>query len=191
MGRPKPWLSRVPLIIGILESSAEEFFNRGDVESMFGIARSAAQSLMFVAGMSRTVGPNNQEILVVSRTNLLHYLRNSPETHNAMVEAARRARLASKLKAAQEDLKLRTVRLRVTQADEWTRFEELPNVSIQPGLMQVAFTPGDPVDLLETLFRWIKAVGNDYDAFAKMCAPAAPADPPATEAPAVEARSGG
>jgi hypothetical protein len=166
-------------IIGYLQADTVEAYKRGAVEKLFDISASQAKELMTVAGAKA-----GQE-LTVSRANLLFYLRNSREGQDAVTEMERRKKLAKRIHAAEEDLKLRnSVKLRVTREDEWSRYSDLPNVSIRPGLMQVAFTPGDPVDLLDTMYRWIKAVGNDHEQkeFKKMCAPASPPETPAGSA---------
>lgn len=177
MARPKSWTPRIAHILGYLEADGTECYKRGEVEKLFDISASQAKELMAVAGAK--AGPE----LTVSRSNLLHYLKNSHEGQGALIEIERRKKLAKRLRDAEENLKLRGIRLKASIKDaEWTRFEDLPNVSIQAGLLQVAFTPGDAIDLLDTLFRFIKAVGNDLDAFEGMCAPAAAPDlaPPET-----------
>lgn len=155
---PAPsWIDRIPRILNALEQQAT--FSRQDVQIIFGLGKSAAVDLMRVVGA--TPGP----VPTVTRAALLAYVENGP----ASQELARRKKLAVRLKAAEDDLKFRKVRLRVTEEEDGCVFADLPNVSIQPGLVQVAFTPGDPVDVLDTLFRFVKAVGNDWEGFERMC----------------------
>ena len=171
MARPKSWIPRISFIIQHLEADTVERYKRSDVEKLFSIAASQAKDLMNIAGASP---PRPGLDLTVSRVNLLAYVKHSPEAQDALVEIERRKKLAKRLQASEADLEQRKIRLRVTKEDEWTRFAELPNVAIQPGLMQVAFTAGDPIDLLDTLFRFVKAAGNEWDVFTKMCAEAKP-----------------
>jgi hypothetical protein len=176
MPRPKSWVLRIAEILKDLESDhpAREY-NRREVERLFGLGADQAIQIMEVAGYSQR--PSKGVGGLVSRTALLFYVRNCREGQDAIREIARREKLAKTLKAADGDLKFRKVPLRVTRRDEWASFEELPNISIRPGLMQVSFTPGDPVDLLDSLFRFVKAAGNEYPAFEKMCIPANTAKP--------------
>ena len=170
MARPKSWISRIAHILSYLEADSAERYRRADVEKLFSVSASQAKDLMEVSG-AREARPGMER--TVSRSNLLAYVKHSPEAQDALQEIERRKKLASKLRLAEQDLKFRNVRMRVTKEDEWARFAELPNVAIQPGLLQVAFTPGDPVDVLDTLFRFLKACGNEWDEFARMCAPPA------------------
>ncbi len=84
-----------------------------------------------------------------------------------MAEIARRKRLAAKLQQANDEARLRAVVLPCTGADEWTRFQDLPNVSIEPGRLTVSFA--DPLDLFAQLYRLAKAAGGDWDVFLRMC----------------------
>lgn len=180
MARPKPWLPRLPLIIEALEDNTEDWvwYTRKDIERLFQIGRTAAWDLMAVVGISRD-GGNGLEAAVTSEA-LLHYLRTSNDSHAALVELARRKKLAVTLHQASEENRSRTVRLPATSTDEWTRFQDLPNVSLAPGMLTVVFK--DPLDLFAQLYRFAKAAGNEWDAFEKMLAPAA-GDTPAAEVP--------
>src|SRR4051812_23937926 len=133
MARPKPWLPRLPLIIEALEAQAEDWhwYTRRDIELLFQVGRTAAGELMHVAGITRPAAPGLEA--AVSSENLLHYLRNSPDAQDAMQELRRRRKLAERLAGANEDTKLRAVKLAVTPADEYTLLRDLPNVSIDPG----------------------------------------------------------
>ena len=189
MPRQKSWIPRITNILRYLETDTSKEYTRRQVETIFGIAADQATELMKVAGLSRQPRPGADSL--VSRSNLLFYVKHSPEAQDALQEIERRKKLATRLQHAEADLKLRNVRLRVTKEDEWARFEELPNVSVSPGLLQVAFTPGDPVDVLDTLFRFLKACGNEWEEFTKMCAPAVAAETQAVGAlPVVETEQG-
>lgn len=158
MPSQKPWLLRLPLILKALEESEQKQFSSRDVEMLFQVRRSAAYSLMNVAGIRSGT---------VSRANLLHYLHHSPDAQNAMQELGRRKRLAATIEKASEEAKLRKVAIPVTPADEWCTLQDLPNVSIEAGLLRVAFS--SPIELMADLFRFAKAAGNDLDAFEKAC----------------------
>jgi hypothetical protein len=176
MPRQKPWVNRIVQIIEALHASEVDSFKRRDVEQMFGVARSAATELMTIAGMVRR---RDGTEAFVTKENLLFYLRNSPDGQNAMTELARRKRLGQTLQKASEEARLRAIHLPVTSADEWTRFVDLPNVSVQPGVLTVLFS--SPEDLFGQLYRFAKAAGGEWDAFLKMC------EPPSTSAESADA----
>jgi hypothetical protein len=163
MARPKSWLVRLPLIVENLEASAIESFSRPEIERLFQISRSQATQLMSVAGAVRP-GPGVDATL--SRENLLFYLRHSPEGQDAMVEVARRKRLGATIKQADKDLIFHTVQIPCTEADEWAGFDDLPNLSLTPGVLTVVFS--DPLDLMGQLYRFAKAAGADWEAFLQM-----------------------
>lgn len=165
MARPKPWFPQIAKIINVLEASEDSSFTRADIEEVFQIRRSAAVALMKVAGNAAHAACTAKA--TVSRENLLSYLRYSPEAQDAMQELTRRANLAHKLKAAGEDAKLKAVVLPVTSADEWCTLQDLPNVSIEPGMLRVAFS--DPKELMADLWRLCKAAGGDWGAFERAC----------------------
>lgn len=163
MARPKPWIARLPLIVERLrDPSAVEVLSRKDVETLFSIGRSAALELMEVVGLA----PESNGHGLVTRGKLLDYLTYGPEAQAAEQEARRRHNLAVKLKAAGEDQQLRRVQIPVTSADEWCTLNDLPNVSIEPGMLKVAFS--SPEELAADLYRLAKAMG-DWDRFEKLC----------------------
>ena len=113
MGRPKSWIARISHILQYLESDTSESYKRAAIEKLFDISASQSKDLMQIAGISRARPGLNS---VVPRANLLHYVRHSPEAQDALQEIERRKTLATKLRSAEADLKLRNVRLRVTKA---------------------------------------------------------------------------
>lgn len=167
MPRPKSWIPRIAEILQQLEAETAPDYTRSQVEQLFKLGADQATQLMEVAGYSERPQPGIGGR--TSRTSLLFYVKNCREGQDAIREIERRQRLSQKLEAAKADLKLRKVELRVTKRDEWTSFTDLTNVEIKPGVMQVVFTPGNPIELISTLFRFAKAVGNDFDEFQRMC----------------------
>jgi hypothetical protein len=166
MARTKEWLSRIELILKVLESdTSRERYLRADIVELFGVSANTALQILSFAGAPR---PPVGEDKVVSREGLLAYLKYHPECAAAIQEVERRRKLAKVLRDAEEDLAGRRIKLRVTADSEGTRFVEIPNVSVRPGLIQVVFTPGDPLAAIDALWRFAKAVINEWDAFERM-----------------------
>jgi hypothetical protein len=165
MPRACPWLVRLPLIVEALGRSKVSHFLRGEVQELFGIGPSAAKDLMANAGGMTPGGPGTHA--VISRENLLYYLCHSPVAQDAMAELARRKRLAETLKPADDELRLKAVRLACTRADEWADFQDIPGLTLRPGMLAIAFT--DAQDLCAQLFRLSKAIGADWDRFVRLC----------------------
>lgn len=170
MPRPKPWLGRIANIVKHLEQLPDLSLTRRDVQQLFGIGRSAATDLMDVVGIRPVRAPDGGTLVTTDA--LLHYLRNSHDAENAMAEAARRQRLAAQLAEASEEQKLRSIRLPVSPADQWCTLADLPNITIENGILRVAFS--SPEELMADLYRLAKAAGNDWDAFLRACAPQRP-----------------
>jgi hypothetical protein len=167
MARPKSWIGNMPSIIKVLEESIQAHYSRQGIEILFGIGKSAASELMNTAGIAGYVPPEGGHF--VSRANLLAYVKNCPEALAAEQETRRRKKLAEAIQKASGEVQLRSIPLPVTTADEWARFQDLPNVSISGGLLTVAFS--SPEDLMGQLYRLCKAAGNEWTLFAKLCAP--------------------
>ena len=164
MARAKPWVARIQQIIEHLERSEASHLSRVEMEQMFQIKRSAATELMNVVGTS---SPG-----FVARRNLLVYLKTSQEGQDAIAELERRRRVAQAIQEGADQMKYRSIVLPVSRFDEWTQFRDLPDVSFEPGVMHVRFST--PLDLLTTLWRFIKAVGNEWQLFQKLCASETP-----------------
>ena len=162
MPRPKPWVPRIPQIIEHLKKRDSTHLTRVEVEELFDIRHSAASDLMNLAGRSSTG--------LVSREALITYLQCSPEGQAAQQELERRRKVARVLNESAEDLKYRGVELPVTSLDEWARFRDLPDVRFerdQHGSMLIV-RYSSVLDLLATLWRFVKAVGNEWQEFLKL-----------------------
>jgi len=160
--RKPAWIPRLVQITEALERSDVASFRRAEVEAIFGISRSGAKTLILVAG-----GKAHGNELIVSRESLLDYLRHSPAAQDAMQELGRRKRLAHTLAKATEDLRLHSVKLPVTPADQWTLLRDLTSISLQPGELRVVYN--DAYDLMAQLYRLAVAAGNEWDAFVRAC----------------------
>lgn len=162
MPQRKTWLPRYPLILERLRASpAGIIFQRPDVEQLFAVGTTVAKELMGAAGCVVQPGPGTPA--QVTREALLSYLLNSTDGRAAFAEVERRKRLAETLHKANQEAKLRTIRLPLTEADEWAGFQDLPNLTLAHGVLTVVFS--DPLDLMAQLYRFAKAVGAEWGGF--------------------------
>src|ERR1035437_4637248 len=178
----KSWSGRIPLILQHLETDTWRFYTRRDVEVLFGVGRSQAIDLMHIAGADVRNGAQT----TATRENLRYYVERCPEAQAYLDEQDRKRKLATRLQQTSEELRQRAIPIPgVKPADEWTKWEDLPNVAVEPGLMRIAFY--GYVELLNTLWLVSRAMANEPEALRGMCAPAAagdrvPADAPLTAA---------
>jgi len=163
MPLPKSWIGHVSQIINYLEADSADRYRRFEVEKIFGVSSSAAKEIMTVAG-AKPVRPGLDR--TISRVKLLAYVKYSPD---CQAEIERQREFASRMREAEEEQKLRSIPLGVTAKDEWTKFADIPNVVLEPGLLQIRFTPGDPVGLLDAIYRFGKAACNQRHEFERMC----------------------
>lgn len=164
MPRVKSWVERIPLILQHLETDAKAVYTRAEVEVLFIIGRSQATNLMKIAGAQVRNGAE----AAVGRDSLRYYVERCPEAAAFLAEQERKKKLAKRLHQTAEELRLKDVKIPgVKPRDEWTRWRDLPNVSITPGTIQIVFA--DEADLLHTLMQMLKAVANEPDVFALMC----------------------
>lgn len=169
--RVKSWTVRIPLILQHLETDSSPVYTRAEVEALFQIGRSRAIDLMHIAGAKIREGAE----ATVSRDNLQYYIERSPEAHAFLVEEERKKKLAAKLRQTSEELRQRGVPIPgLKPSDEWTKWTDLPNVAVTPGLMQVVFD--DQTNLIHTLWMISKAIANEPDVFREMCASTAEAE---------------
>jgi hypothetical protein len=178
MPRPKPWISKIPHILKQLRESDQPSYTRLEVQALFEISSSPALELMHVVGCRLDRG-RADGALVTTREKLIDYLTFGPEAQAAATEAARRAKLATKLNAAAKDQKLRHIELMDRdQVRDWL-LRDLANVSIENGVCTVVFS--NAVDLMTQLYKLVQAAGVEWDAFEKMCELRAPAGAPAAD----------
>ena len=104
--------------------------------------------------------------LQVTRGNLLHYLKYSPEGAAAAQEAERRKKLAKTLHKAAGEAHLRHVKLPVERGQSWL-LKDLANVSIEDGRLVVVFS--DALDLAGQLYKLAEAMGAEWEVFVGLC----------------------
>jgi hypothetical protein len=148
-----------------LETDAQPLYTRAEVATLFQIGSSRAADLMHIAGAEI----RNGRAATVSRTNLRFYIERCPEARAFLSEEERKRKLAKRLRQTAEDLRQKSVGiLDAKPADEWTRWQDLPNVALEPGMMRIMFL--DQQALLHTLWLISRAMANEPDVFLEMCA---------------------
>jgi hypothetical protein len=177
MPRIKSWSTRIPLILQHLWSDPQRLYTRQDVEALFITGRSQAADLMQIAGST----VRNGLPAVVTRENLRYYVEHGPEAAAYLTEQDRKRKLAKRLQQTTEELRQKAIPIPGAEpADEWTKWEDLANVAVEPGMMRIAFY--GYVELLNTLWLVSRAMANEPEALRGMCAADAPADSPRTAA---------
>ena len=158
MPRVKSWSGRIPLILQHLEADTQAGYTRAELSGLFIIGRSQAANLMKIVGAEIRNGTEG----TVSRTDLRRYVEHCPEARAFLDEVERKRKLARRLVQTTEEMRQKAVPIPgTTPADEWTRWQDLANVSIEPGLMRIIFS--DPDDLAHTLWMVAKAMANEPD----------------------------
>lgn len=158
------WLQRIPEILDILVSVPGPIVDRASIETVFGVGRRRAITLLHSFG-----GFQTGKTFFIERLALIGQLEQLRKGVEFRAECKRRNRLA-------EDL-IRTSRLasgrqiRITAADDarGRQFADLPSgITLQSGELKVQFSGGE--DLLRQLFELSQAILNNYEEFEKMVA---------------------
>lgn len=161
------WLKDVEEIMERIEATAQQYFDRRDIEHLFGVRSSAALKIMrqcgYCAELSEILGTGGRlQLKVIARRDLvmfIHKARHSPEFFQ---ERDRREHLKAELAGAAKFLAARKVRI---QADTSVRdMENLPaGVHLQPGELRIDFYGTE--DLLRHLFELAQVITHDYVRF--------------------------
>lgn len=154
MPRPVKWSRDVHSIRERAMRSKVETWSRPDVEHLFGIGPSSAQSLMKAVGAVQTVGGTH----FIERATLVSFLDEMIAATS--IEEALRTRM---LKAEPPP---RPKPLRVTLPAELRRamLPDLPgNITIEPGRLEIRAATA--VSMLESLVTLAAIMGNDLDRF--------------------------
>lgn len=167
MASKKSWTERIPSIVKALEESRAPFLQRADVEQIFQIGRTQANSVMDEAGAAKssdamgTREGGRTEAKVISRTALIVYLvRDNSEVMAREIE--RRKKLAETLAEANKDLPLQVERP-IPRKPQRKRLDDLANVLLTDSELRIQFSGA--ADLLVTLKELSMAIGYDYGEF--------------------------
>lgn len=166
MSKIRSWFLRIPLILQHLDADPQAVYTRAEVEALFHVGRSQATDLMKIAGAEIRTGAET----TVSRDNLRFYLATAPEAQAFLAEMKRREDLNKKLVQTAEESRQRAIPIPGAKpSDDRTRFADLTNIALTPGMLQIAAS--DFKDLLRTLWLFAKAMGNEPEVFERLCDP--------------------
>ena len=163
MPRPVKWSRDLHPIRDRANRSKTETWSRKDIEDLFGIRPSSAQSLMKAIGEVLTVGGTH----FVDRGSLLAFLNEMVQAES--VETA----LQLRLELAAPVAKPKTLRVRLPAELRLATLDDLtPNVEIKPG--EVRVTGANTVEVLEGLALLATVLQNDLDNVAVRLEPPPP-----------------
>ena len=152
--RPR-WLLALPDAIAQLEALDRPLLTRRDLESLFGVSRARAATLMRAFGAEFT-----GSIRTLPRTKLLRQLRTLQKHATFRGEAARRDRVLTELRQARRT----GIRVQVPVDALHGRLARLPaGVSVRRDRIEVRFTSAH--DAVAKLFALAQALTHDYDRF--------------------------
>ena len=152
--RPK-WLLRVPDAIEQLDRLNRDIVTRLDVQTLLGVGKSRANTLMVEFGARRT-----GSMLTIARTVLLDVLKKRRAGRVFRIEADRQENLYSALRRARTG----GVRFRVPIETTGTRLKNLPE-GVTVGESRITVEYGGPKEALAKLYSLAQALANDYARF--------------------------
>lgn len=153
------WLLHIPQILDLLRDLSFPVVDRKMCESLFGVGRRRAISLMQYFG-----GYRSGNTILVDRLDLIARLESLWEDPSSLKERKRKVRLAARLEAIRRARTATAVAIAVEPAVWRTRFPNLPGgVSIGAGELTVKFSRTE--ELLQRLFEVAQAAANDFEAF--------------------------
>ena len=152
--RPR-WLLAIPDALAQLDALDRPLLTRRDLESLFGVSRARAATLMRAFGAELT-----GSIRTLPRPALLRQLRRLQQTATFRGEGARRDRVLTALRQARRT----GIRVPVPVETLQGRLACLPaGVSVRRDRIEVRVTSAK--DAVAKLFALAQALTNDYDRF--------------------------
>ena len=149
------WLLAIPDAIHQLNALDRPLLTRRDLESLFGVSRARAATLMRTFGAERT-----GSIRTLPRTALLRQLRTLQKHATFRGETARRERVVTALRQARRT----GIRVQVPVDALDGRLATLPaGVSVHRDRIEVRFTSAK--EAVAKLFALAQALTHDYDRF--------------------------
>lgn len=152
MARPVKWSRDVHLIRERAARSRTETWSRQDIETLFGVQRASAQTLMRAIGEVQTVAGAH----FVERSSLLHFL-------NAMIEAPDFDE-AFRVRSREAKAPPQTKQLRVSLPADLrsvTLYDLPSNIQLSFGKLEIE--AGSAVSMLESLALLAQAMQNDTE----------------------------
>lgn len=178
--RPK-WLMRIPDAVRQLEQLERDIITRRDVQKLFGVSKSMANTLMLRDfGAERT-----SHLLTVPRTRLLSALKRRTRGREFQREETRQEKLYTELHNA----RIASVRVRLPATSLSRKLRNLPD-GVTVGATRITVDYTAPRQAIERLIGLAHALGNDYDEFEKLVKDAGDAPRHRSRPPAGRAADG-
>jgi|ERR1039458_4271380 hypothetical protein len=156
------WLLRVNEVLEDLggeEMATHPFLTRASVEKLFGLKRRQAIELMH-----SLAGYQIGKALVVSRAELLAWLRRASLGEQVWWEQVRHGRVEKAIEDVRQEREARKQRAVVPLTTLELKIEGIPpTVTLRPGELRIEFLGAD--DLFRQLFELAQAMKNDYERF--------------------------
>ena len=153
------WLLHIPGIVGLLRDLTFPIVDRRMCESLFGVSRRRAITLMQHFG-----GYRSGNTVLVDRLDLIAKLEDLWASPQSLGERKRKARLADRLESLCRARKAASVLIPVAPQERTRRLPDLPEgVAVGDGRLTVEFNSTE--QLLQRLFDVAQAAANDFDAF--------------------------
>ena len=153
--RPK-WLMKIPDAIRQLKEFDRDIITRGDVQRLFGVSKSMANTLMLRDfGAERT-----SHLLTVPRTKVLGALKKRTRGREFQREETRQEKLYTELQEA----RIASVRVKLPRESLSRKLQNLPDgVTVGASRITVDYTA--PREAIQRLVGLAHALGNDYERF--------------------------
>jgi hypothetical protein len=165
------WLTKVPEIIGRIEDSRQQYFDRRDIEALFQLGTTAAWKVMRRIGSADNlaevmgVGSRTQDRLV-ARKDLLRFLLKLSRSPEFFTEQARREKIERTLADSVFTLKARQIAIQPPPPAD--TIEGLPtSIHLRPGRLEIEYFGTE--DLLKQLWALAQAITHDYVRFQQIC----------------------
>lgn len=159
MPRHTEWIQHIPAALSELRALPSPTIDRRTLESLFHV--SPRQAIRILSSLGCYAAGKS---LLIERHDLIAKLEALLSNDAVRCEQSRHERVSQHLERYRRDQHARHKRIAVTPQALATRIASLPpDVSLQPGNLQIRFTGAE--DLLSKLFALAQAISADYPAF--------------------------
>jgi hypothetical protein len=169
---PRPgWLHQVDEILERVEATVQQYFDRHDVEFLFGLRKDAACKLMRQVGNAEGLGAilgagTRSQAHVVARRDLLLFLHRTKRSPEQFAEHMRKQKLTEQLAEAGRVIQSR--KIRIQPIADVSQIADLPaGIKLGAGRLEIEFFGTE--DLLKHLYALAEAVMGDFPRFQAIC----------------------